>query len=223
MAITKQNDQLGVTSDYGFSTGWDWKGEYVGRLKEDGYERFSQYSASPDSTLMFAGPARYTGLSDNTANLIPIGLTDGIQFQANAQLARLYEIGSNRSFFTRGKTVSALSFGRMLADQANILKALTQNSYQPLMATEGLSNAASEANTNMIMNLDSETMAVPFGLLLVFKTRGGGGDGYGKTLSAVYLEYAMIEGYNFSVNSQAPVIVEGVSIQYDRPVPVSIV
>lgn len=221
--ITKANDQLGVTSDYGFSTGWDWKGEYVGRLNEDGYERFSQYSASPDTTLLFAGPARYTGLSDNTANLIPIGLTDGIQFQSNAQLARLYEIGSNRAFFTRGKTVTAVSFGRMLADQQNILKALSQNSYQPLMATEGLSGAASEANPNMIMNLDSEIMAVPFGLLLVFKTRGGGGDGYGKTLSAVYCEYVMAEGFNFSVNSQSPVIMESVSLQIDRVVPVSIV
>lgn len=224
MAVTKENDQLGVTSDYGFSTGWDWKGNYVNKLADDGYERFSQFSASPDTTLMFAGPARYTGLSDDTTLLTPIGLTDGIQFGASANLARLYEIGSNRAFFTRGKTMSSLSFGRMLADHSNILKAISANAYRPAMSTDGLSApGADEPNPNIMMNLDSEYFAVPFGLLLVFKTRGGNSDGYGKTLSAVYLEYCMLEGYNFSINAQSPVIVEGISVQYDRPVPVSIV
>lgn len=223
MAVTKKNDQLGVTSDYGFSTGWDWKGEYVGRLGEDGYERFSQFSASPDTTLMFAGPARYTGLSDSTDLLTPIGLTDGIQYGSSANLARLYEIGSNRSFFTRGKTVSSISFGRMLADHSNILRAVTQNAYRPNMNIDAMkAPGASDPNPNIMMNLDSEYFAVPFGLLLVFKTRGGNSDGYGKSLSAVYLEYCMLEGYNFSINAQSPVIVEGISIQYDRPVPVSI-
>lgn len=224
MAVTKQNDQLGSTSDYGFSTGWDWKGDYVSKLAEDGYERFSQFSASPDTTLMFAGPARYTGLSDSTADLIPIGLTDGIQYGASASLARLYEIGSNRAFFTRGKTVSSISFGRMLADNGNILHALSRNAYRPLMNIDGMkAGGADVPSPNIMMNLDSEYFAVPFGLLLVFKTRGGDSDGYGKTLTAVYLEYCMIEGYNFSINAQSPVIVEGVSLQYDRPVPVSIV
>lgn len=224
MAVTKQNDQLGATSDYGFSTGWDWKGDYVGKLAEDGYERFSQFSATPDTTLMFAGPARYTGLSDDTGSLVPIGMTDGIQYGGSAGLARLYEIGSNRAFFTRGKTVSSISFGRMLADQANILKVLSSNAYRPLMNTDGMKAPGADApNPNIMMNLDSEYFAVPFGLLLVFKTRGGNSDGYGKTLTAVYLEYCMIDGYNFSINAQSPVIVEGVSIQYDRPVPVSIV
>lgn len=224
MTVTKSNDQLGATSDYGFSTGWDWKGDYVGKLAEDGYERFSQFSASPDTTLMFAGPARYTGLSDDTSMLTPIGLTDGIQYGASANLARLYEIGSNRSFFTRGKTMSSISFGRMLADHSNILRAITRNAYRPNMNVDGMkAPGADEPNANIMMNLDSEYFAVPFGLLLVFKTRGGNSDGYGKTLSAVYLEYCMLEGYNFSIGAQSPVIVEGVSIQYDRPVPVSIV
>lgn len=224
MAVTKENDQLGATSDYGFSSGWDWKGDYVGKLAEDGYERFSQFSATPDTTLMFAGPARYTGLSDSSADLVPIGLTDGIQYGANASLARLYEIGSNRAFFTRGKTMSSISFGRMLADNGNILHALSRNAYRPLMNDDGMkAPGADEPSKNIMMNLDSEYFAVPFGLLLVFKTRGGNSDGYGKTLTAVYLEYCMLEGYNFSVNAQSPVIVEGVSMQYDRSVPVSIV
>jgi len=40
-------------------------------------------------------------------------------------------------------------------------------------------------------------------------------------LSAVYLEYAMFQNYSFQIASQAPVIVENIMIQFDRPVPVS--
>lgn len=221
MSATAQTDVLGTTQNTGFSTGWDWKGEYVSNLAEEGYERFSQFSATPDTTIMFAGPARFTGLAGDTGSLLPIGLTDGINYSSDAQLARLYEIGSNRAFFTRGKTAAAISFSKMLADQQNILKALTVNAYRPEMNTDGTKAPGAESpNPDIMMNLDSEYFSVPFGLLLVFKTRGGG-DGTGKILSAVYLEYCMFAGYNFNITATAPVIVEGISIQFDRPVPVS--
>jgi hypothetical protein len=221
MAATPGNDTLGRVTDGGFNTGWDWKGNYVSQLAEDGYERFSQYSATPDTTAMFAGPARFTGLAGDTGMLLPIGLTDGINMSMDSQLVRLYEIGSNRAFFSRGKTVAGITFSKMLADQSNILKVLTQNAYRPTMNTDGQkAPGALSPNPDIMMNLDSEFFSVPFGLLIVFKTRGGG-TGTGKVLSAVYLEYCMFAQYNFNIASTAPVIVEGVSIQYDRPVPVS--
>lgn len=222
MAATAQNDALGSVKNTGFGTGWDWKGEYVSTLADEGYERFSQFSATPDTTILFAGPARFTGLSGDTGSLLPIGLTDGINFSTDPQLARLYEIGSNRAFFTRGKTISAISFSKMLADQQNILRALTLNSYKPANLNIDGTKApgADSPNPDIMMNLDSETFAIPFGLLLVFKTRGGS-TGTGKILSALYLEYCMFAGYNFNITATAPVIVEGVSIQFDRPVPVS--
>lgn len=215
------DDRLGTIAEVGFTSAFDWKGEYVNKLAEEGYERFSQFSATPDTTLMFAGPARYTGLGASAGNLVPIGLTDGINFSSDAQLARLYEIGSNRAFFTRGKTVHALSFSKMFADQQNILKALSANAYRPTMNIDGFKQPGADSpNPDIMMNLDSEYFAVPFGLLLIFKTRGGG-TGTGKILSAVYLEYCMFASYNFNITATAPVIVEGISIQYDRPVPVS--
>lgn len=221
MAATAATDALGSVNNTGFSTGWDWKGEYVSNLAEEGLERFSQFSATPDTTIMFAGPARFTGLSGDTGTLVPIGLTDGINYSTDAQLARLYEIGSNRAFFTRGKTVSNISFSKMLADQQNILRALTQNAYRPVMNIDGTkAPGATSPNPDIMMNLDSEYFSVPFGLLLVFKTRGGS-TGTGKILSALYLESCMFASYNFNITATAPVIVEGVAIQFDRPVPVS--
>lgn len=218
---TLPNDTLPTDDSASFSTNFDWKNSYVSSMAEDGYERFSQFSATPDSTLLFAGPARFTGLSGDASILTPIGLVDGIQFQADAGLQRLYEIGSNRAFFTRNKTQHAISLGKMLADQQNILYALSQVAYRPVQDTGGFGEPGAESpNPSIMMNLDSEYFAVPLGILLLFKTRGGG-DGYGKVLSAVYLEYCMFQNYSFQVASQSPVIVENVQLQFDRPVPVS--
>ncbi len=213
-------DKLGTVQEAGFGTSWDWKGSYVSKLEEEGYERFSQFSASPDTTLLFAGPARYTGLSGGSADLIPIGLADNIAMQQNAQLMRLFEIGSNRSFFTRGKTAPVISLTKVLADQANILGALSAAAYRPLMAIDG-QRAPGVEGSNVMMNLDSEYFAVPFGLLMVMKSRGGNSDGYGKVLSAIYLEYCVFDGYSFQVASQQPVVAENIQIQYDRVVPVA--
>jgi len=79
---------------------------------------------------------------------------------------------------------------------------------------------ADSPNPDIMMNLDSEFFSVPFGILLIFKTRGGG-SGTGKILSALYLESCMFASYNFNIAATAPVIVEGISLQFDRPVPVS--
>jgi hypothetical protein len=217
--ITKDTDQLPNVNDAGFSTAWDWKSEAVSKLTDDGYERFSQLSASPDTTCLFAGPARFTGLNGNAQDLTPIGLTDGISMSTSPSLARLFEIGSNRSFFTRGKTAHSVSLSKMLADQQNILAALTAVSYRGLYTTSSSAGSTSPTS-NIMMNLDSEYFSAPFGLMLVFKTRGGNQDTNGKVLTALYLEYCMFSNYGFSVASTSPVISEGVGIEFDRIVPV---
>lgn len=223
MALTTNtSDVLPTEAGQTLSTAWDWKGNYVSTLQNDGLERFSQYSATPDSTLILAGPARFTGLNGDASILVPIGLCDGIQMQADVGLQRLFEIGSNRSFFTRGKTQSALTLGRMLADQSNILYALSNVAYRPLQDANGMNaGGADSPNPFIMMNIDSEYFAVPFGMLMIMKTRGGGDEGFGEVLSAVYLESCMFANYSFQIASQMPVIVENVSIQYDRAVPVS--
>jgi hypothetical protein len=217
------NDKLDSTEGQGLNTGWDWKGSYVSKLAEDGLERFSQFSASPDTTVLYAGPARFTGLSNDASVLIPIGLADQISIQSNPSLARLFEVGSNRSFFTRGKTASALSLGRMLCDQKNLLAALTQNSYRPTGLNQNSPQGAESPNPDIMMNIDSEYFGVPFGLMMLFKTRGGSDTtGAGKLLTAVYLEYCMLSNYGFQVASASPVIVESVGIEFDRVLPISL-
>ena len=124
---------------------------------------------------------------------------------------------------TRGKTQNSLSLGKMLADQQNILAALTAAAYKPTMAVDG-TNAPGAAgpNPSIQMNLGAETFSVPFGLLLVFKTKGGDTTGgYGKALTAIYCESCVFQNYGFNIASQSPVITESTSIIFDRVVPVA--
>jgi len=226
MAVEQAKDVLGTAESQGFSTGWSWKDTYATSLAEDGYERFAQYSVTPDTTMLYAGPARFTAIDPTV--LTPIGLSDNVSMQSNPQLAQLFELGSNRSFFTRGKTINQLSMSKMLADQKNILAALSQNAYRPAsMATANSATGSSapgpEApNPNVMLNLDSEYFDVPFGMLLLMKTRGGGSEGSGKPIAALYLEYCMFGSHQFNIASSTPVVMENISLQFDRVVPVSI-
>lgn len=225
MALTTNDkDKLATGASGGFSPNWDWKANYVSDLQQDGLERFSQYSATPDTTLLYASSARFTSVSPET--LIPIGLADNISLSSNPSLARLFEVGSNRSFFTRGKTINSITLSRMLADQANILEALSQVAYRPTINTLNQSGPGADSpNPALKMNVDSEYFNVPFGLMLVFKSRGSldaSGGSTGKHLTALYLEYCMFANYSFAIASQSPVIQENVAIEFDRIVPVSL-
>lgn len=228
-----ENDSIGQATSGTFDPSWNWKNTYASGLGQNGteygLEKFSQLSATPDSTALYAGPARFTGVT-GAADLNLIGMVDGVNYTQQAQLARLFEIGSNRSYFSRGKTISSVSFSRMLADTPSVLKALEKIAAAKYAASgvtpyaRGTSLAGAP-NSNLYLNLDSETLATPFGILLLFKTRGDVGTATtrGKVLGAVYLESCMFSGYNFSLQSQSPVIQEGVSIEFDRTVPVALV
>ena len=213
-----------------FDSSWDWKGQYVSDLAQgqEGYERFSQLSATPDTTALFAGPARFSGV-EGSSTLLPIGLTDGVNMSQGASLARMFEIGSNRSFFTRGKDQGNVNLSRMLADQRNVISALLANAkqYTQIEVNDAGTKAAGVGGeeAQFMMNMGSELTHIPFGILMLFKTRGTlGGDSSsrGKILSAVYLEYCMFQGFNFSISSQSPVIMEQIGIEFDRVVPVAI-
>jgi len=234
MAVTLPADTLPTVEQTGYSAVWDWKNEYVSNFEADGYERFAQLSASPDTTILYAGPARFPAVASMgaTSALYPLGLVDGVQMSDNTQLTRLFEIGSNRSFFTRGKDTPTIQFQKLLADQNNVLYALMQASIS-FNNLNNVVNARGETSAGptgpipgMALNLNSEIFGAPFGMLIVFKTRGNANVGSTSTptgliLTGVYLEYCMIGAWNLSVQSTQPVISEGVSIEFDRVVPVS--
>lgn len=226
---------LGVTSDSeGFAAGWDWKGDYVSRLASgDGLERFSQGSLTPDTTLLFAGPARFSSVASDTNRLHPMGLVDSFAYSTNSPVQPLYEIGSNRTFFTRGKTQNQVQLSAMLADQKNLMKALVQESYDEdsRKAIDGVYTLNTSGNkapgaekSDLWLNLDSEALGIPFGIMMVFKTKGEEGNTglNGKVIGATYLENCMLTNFSLNVQAQAPTIQENVGIMFDRAVPVAV-
>ena len=223
---------LGTANENGFAAGWDWKGEYISGLASgDGMERFSQGSLTPDTTILFAGPARFSSIGSNPKRLHAIGLVDSFGYSSSATVQPLYEIGSNRTFFTRGKTQNQVQISAMVADHANLMKAFLQESYDEKThkVKDGeyfLNTAGTKAPTegNMALNLDSEAFNVPFGILMCFKTKGeeNGNDLYGKVIGATYLENCVLTNFSLNVQAQSPIIQDNVGIMFDRAVPVAV-
>ena len=90
------------------------------------------------------------------------------------------------------------------------------------LTTPTAPGGAESPQPDIMMNIDSEYFGTPFGLMMLFKTRGGGNEGEGKVLTALYLEYAMLSNYSFQVASASPVIVESVAIEFDRFLPIAL-
>lgn len=223
---------LGTANPNGLAAGWDYKGEYISSLSNgEGLERFSQGSLTPDTTILFAGPARFSGVAASPDRLHAIGLVDSFAYSSSATVQPLYEIGSNRTFFTRGKTQNQVQISAMVADHANLLKAFLQESYdedtqQAKDSNYFLNTGGTKAPTSgdMALNLDSEAFNVPFGILMLFKTKGEEDSTSlnGKIIGATYLENCMLTNFSLNVQAQSPVIQDNVGIMFDRAVPVQV-
>ena len=228
----------------GARTTWDWKNEYVQRMQNgEGMELFSQASVTPDTTLLLAGPPKLgTGF---TERLSPIGLVTDVNFTSDNALRPTWEIGTDMTYFTRGKVSYQLNIGAMIGNKSSLLKILTR---QSPVSDQGVKVNPSDHTGNFWSDIDTDNTATPFGILMVFKTKGGGsiegtagassafnqsnnpdaregglgGNGYvaGDIVSAVYLENCNIGNFSFGINSQAITINENVAIMFDRMVAV---
>ena len=205
------------------------------------YERHVQQGmpdgayASGAFTLIAAGPPRLADmpLSDLAGQAItyPIGMIQNFSLSHNAQFNRIFEIGSERSYFIRGRTVGQIQLGRVMYHGPSVLRALyagaidtqTPVTVPPFTA---LSAAASllQPNphnvkirpgfSNMYLNLASDLFSQPIGLLI--KTM----DSNEQTLGAVYAEACYVPMHSFSTDSQGVMVQEQVSLQFERLVPV---
>lgn len=207
----------------GAKANWDWKSNYIERLKNgDGLEMFSEASVTPDTTLLLAGPPRMSA-DGFTSKMSPIGLVTDVNFSSDNQLRPMWEIGTDMTYFTRGKTSYQLNIGAMIANKPSLLKLMTRQSPQQGEGTEDSATPNAKYPTSpdhvgqFWMNIDTEQTAVPFGILMIFKTKGGQTEGTnGEHVSAVYLENCNIGNFSFSLNSQSVIIQENVTIMFDR-------
>lgn len=214
-----------VEQRQGAKSSWDWKSEYVEKLRNaednspgDGMEMFSVASVTSDTTLLLAGPPRLTG-TGFTEPLSPIGLVTDVNFSSDNGLKPMWELGTDMTYFTRGKTSYQLTIGAMVANKPSLMKLLTRSS--PTAGDTSFPGSPDHAG-QFWTNMDTKNTAVPFGILMIFKTKGNtrNADHNGDIVTAMYLENCNIGTFSFGLNSQSISINENVSIMFDRMVAV---
>ena len=162
----------------------------------------------------------------------PLGVCENVGLAQNKQLTRLFEIGSRRSYFIVGRTVTSLSIARTLYDGPNLLRALYAYYPAQYMANAGARDSVatllSVRETDFVptrrvagygdffCNLDSDLFDHPFGLLFLFLDSGN------QPYGACYAENAYIQNYQFGISSQANIIGEGATIQCDQVLGVNV-
>jgi hypothetical protein len=201
--------------------------------------------ANAGCAMLAAGPPRLANIggaaafaqavsgSGQAANQIvfPIGLTQNFNLSHTRQFNRIFEIGSERSYFISGRTVGQIGLGRIYYHGASLLRVLYAY-YQDLVPPTAVpamflnAGAASMSNPhnvivppgyeNIYLNLASDLFTQPIGLMWYMR------DINQDALAAQYAEACYIPNHTFATDSQGVLIQESVSVQFERLVPVAI-
>jgi len=202
--------------------------------------------------LLCAGPPFFSQISmpdQFSTNLVyPIGLTQNIALSQNKAISRIFEIGSDRSYFISGRSVGQLSLGRVVYHGPSLLRALyayydtkadtgaEEFGIRPLMETLGV--GMSPFKTGGLEDGGStikgglHTVKIPPGYDNMFLNLASDlfsqplglmlifKDNEENTIATVYLDQCYIPQHSLAVDSTGLIIQESVGIQYEKMVPV---
>ncbi len=196
--------------------------------------------ASGAFTMLAAGPPRLANIGNatvgdavTTALTQPIGLVQQFSVSHNRQFNRIFELGSERSYFISGRTQGQLSLGRVYYHGPSLLRMLYAASSDtnlpvvvpPFSAFGALAEAANPnphnvkirpGFNNLYLNLASDLFSQPIGLLIKMV------DSNEQTLGAFYAEGCYVPNHSLSVDAQGLMVQEQASIQFERIVPVRV-
>jgi len=195
--------------------------------------------------LVCAGPPFFSQLASvEDAAVFPIGLTQNVALSQNKAISRIFEIGSDRSYFISGRSVGQLSLGRVVYHGPSLLRALyayyntaddnspggyaidslsgspTSAGIAPFTTTgSGVSSSLHSVKVppgygNMFLNLASDLFSQPLGLMLIFK------DNAENNVASVYLDQCYVPQHSIAVDAQGLIVQESVGIQYERMQPI---
>lgn len=194
-------------------------------------------------TVIAAGPPRLANLGGSTVAagtldtagadqmVMPIGVIQNVNLSHNRTFNRIFEVGSERSFFISGRTIGQLTIARILYHGPSLLRMLYayyEDVIPPTVVTAVFPNAgiATVANPhdviippgyeNLFINLASDLFNQPIGLLLY--VRDSNLDTYG----AVYMESCYVPNHTWATDAQGVIIQESSAIQFERAVPVAV-
>jgi len=192
---------------------------------------------------IFAGPPRLATVggaltlgaalsSPATASQIvyPVGVCQNLNLSHNRQFSRIFEMGSERSYFISGRTIGQLGLSRVLYHGPSVLRTLyayyqdlVPNTLVPaLFPNVGAGTmpnphdvVISPGYENFYSNLASDLFAQPIGMLVVMKDSNMG------TYGAFYLEACYLPNHTFASDAQGVIIQESVAIQFEQLVPIA--
>lgn len=196
-------------------------------------------------TMLAAGPPRLASLGSavfagtNLASaagdelVFPIGIVQNFSISHNRQFNRIWEVGSERSFFISGRTVGQVGLSRILYHGPSLLRvmyAYYQDVFSPTLVESvigaGNLGAISVANShnvkispgfeNMFLNLASDLFSQPVGLMAYFK------DSNEDTVGATYMEACYIPNHSIATDAQGTIVQENIALQFERLVPVAV-
>ncbi len=196
-------------------------------------------------TLIAAGPPRLANIggaaalggavsgSGQAANQVvyPMGLIQSFSLNHSRQFSRIFEIGSERSYFIAGRAVGNIGLGRVYYHGASLLRTLYayyQDLLPPTLVPSMFPNAGANVMSNphdvkippgydnLYLNLASDLFAQMVGMLMYIR------DVNEQTLGAYYFEACNVPNHGFQFDGQSVVMQESASIQFERAVPVQV-
>lgn len=197
---------------------------------------FTMLAAGPPRIANIGGSAAFaqaisgTGQSANQI-VFPVGIVQNFNLSHTRQFSRIFEIGSDRSYFISGRTIGQIGLGRIYYHGASLLRLLYAY-YQDLVPPTFVpamflnAGAASMSNPhnvivppgyeNIYINLASDLFGQPIGLLMYIR------DNNQDALGAVYAEACYLPNHTWATDSQGVLIQESAAVQFERLVPVAI-
>lgn len=223
----------GTFSDWSPYTGYVQGGLVDGAYAHAG---FTLLAAGPPRLANIGGAAALAGAvtgQGQQANQIvyPIGIVQNFSMSQSRNFSRLFEIGSERSYFIGGRTVGQLGLGRVYYHGASLLRVLYayyQDLVPPTLVPAMFPNAGASVMANphdvvippgydnLYWNLASDLFAQPIGILMYIR------DVNQETLGAMYFEACYVPQHSIAMDAQGVLIQEQASIQYERSVPVQV-
>lgn len=201
--------------------------------------------ATAGYTMLAAGPPRLANIggaaglaaavsgNGQAANqvVLPVGIVQNFNLSHTRNFSRIFEIGSERSYFIAGRTVGQIGLGRIYYHGVSLLRILYayyQDLVPPTVVPALFPNAgaATQSNPhdviippgyeNIFVNLASDLFAQPIGILMYVR------DVNLATLGAAYFEACYIPNHVWATDSQGVLIQENVAVQFERAVPVAV-
>jgi hypothetical protein len=161
----------------------------------------------------------------------PIGIMQNVNLGHNRQFSRIFELGSERSYFISGRTIGQLGLSRVQYHGPSLLRMLYayyEDLIPPTVVPSVYSNIGAQtvANPhdvkippgyeNLYMNLASDLFNQPHGLLMYIR------DSNEDTVGAVYIESCYVPNHTWATDSQGVLVQESAAIQFERVIPVAI-